>query len=41
MIQLTKRELNKLNTRKAKVAKLNNDLKHQAICHCQTLNVPV
>lgn len=27
MIQLTKRELNKLNTRKAKVAKLNNDLK--------------
>lgn len=27
MIQLTKRELNKLNTRKAKLAKLNNDLK--------------
>lgn len=27
MIQLTKRELNKLNTRKAKVAKLNNDLR--------------
>lgn len=27
MIQLTKRELNKLNTCKAKVAKLNNDLR--------------
>ena len=27
MIQLTKRELNKLNTRKAKVTKLNNDLR--------------
>lgn len=27
MIQLTKRELNKLNTRKAKVEKLNNDLR--------------
>lgn len=27
MIQLTKRELNKLNTRKAKVAKLKNDLR--------------
>lgn len=27
MIQLTKREINKLNTRKAKVAKLNKDLR--------------